>query len=661
MKELYTAAGIFVVLILLGVWMVQNNRNEQEKKLVQLRKKWGKKQEKRTAREKKEKLEACLRRKAGENFCVDAITWNDLDLDAVFDTVDHTVSVCGEEYLYTALQMPVTTTEIREERERLMKLFAENQKAREAVQKALLLMGKEKMNPPTEEIAVLIEAEPGEKGKYLLMAGIAVLGIGLLFVLPPLGVSVLFASMVGNGLMHGRESKKLESALKAFGCILRLQRTARELGKEKISGLEMYQKRLEEQEKQLRPITRKCRTLVNTKESQGGAANMIFAYFHTFFLLDLIEYSSVVSGVKSYEKAILQMAEDLGLLDFALSAASYRESLSYYCRPEFLDEKKAGCRIDVEELYHPLLTHPVANSLYAEGGILLTGSNASGKSTFMKNMAVNAILAQTLNTSLSKRYRGVVCRIMTSMALRDNLAQGESYFVVEVKSLKRILEASREKTPLLCVIDEVLRGTNTTERIAASESVLAALRRANVLCLAATHDTELTYLLEDLYTNYHFEEQITAQSISFPYRLEQGPARGKNAIALLGNMGIDEKIVRKLSENRGGGLKKLAADVGMSEQNLHRCIRNNKIQAADLEKIAFLLKADIRIFFDDEVSRLSNNTVETNGDFSPASMMGNVSVGTDAILVERVKHLEELLAEKERLIKVYEKLVEGKK
>ena len=208
------------------------------------------------------------------------------------------------------------------------------------MQKALLLMGKEKMNPPTEEIAVLMEAEPGEKGKYLLMAGIAVLGIGLLFVLPPLGVAVLFASMVGNGLMHGRESKKLESALKAFGCILRLQRTARELGKEKISGLEMYQKRLEEQEKQLRPITRKCRTLVNTKESQGGAANMIFAYFHTFFLLDLIEYSSVVSGVKSYEKAILQMAEDLGLLDFALSAASYRESLSYYCRPEFLDEKR---------------------------------------------------------------------------------------------------------------------------------------------------------------------------------------------------------------------------------------------------------------------------------------------------------------------------------
>ncbi len=545
MRELYTAAGIFVILVLLGFWMVQNSRREQEKKLEVLRSIWGKKREKQTKQEKREKLEACLQQRAEENFCVDGITWNDLDLDAVFDTVDHTVSVCGEEYLYTALRMPVTTAETRAERERLMELFAENSKAREGVIRAFLWMGKEKENPPTEELAVMMQAEPGKKGKYLLMAGAAVFGIVLLFLVPPLGVAVLFASMVGNGLMHGSESKKLESALKAFGCILRLQRTAKELGKEKIPGLEMYQQRLAEQEKLLRPITKRCRTLVNTKESQGGAASMIFAYFHTFFLLDLIEYSSVVSEVKSYEKTIRQMVEDLGILDFALSTASYRESLSYYCVPEFLDEKKAGCRIDVEELYHPLLAHPVANSLYAEGGILLTGSNASGKSTFMKNMAVNAILAQALNTSLSKKYRGVVCRIMTSMALRDNLAQGESYFVVEVKSLKRILDASREKTPLLCVIDEVLRGTNTTERIAASESVLAALRRANVLCLAATHDTELTYLLEDLYTNYHFEEQITAQSISFPYRLEQGPAKGKNAIALLGNMGIDVKIVKQ--------------------------------------------------------------------------------------------------------------------
>lgn len=118
------------------------------------------------------------------------------------------------------------------------------------------------------------------------------------------------------------------------------------------------------------------------------------------------------------------------------------------------------------------------------------------------------------------------------------------------------------------------------------------------------------------------------------------------------------EAIKKFSEKREGGLKKLATDIGMSEQNLHRCIRNNKIQAADLENIALLLKVDIRIFFDEEILSLPNNSVEAKGDFSPASMNGNVTVGTDAVLVERVKSLEALLAEKERLIKVYEKMVE---
>lgn len=117
------------------------------------------------------------------------------------------------------------------------------------------------------------------------------------------------------------------------------------------------------------------------------------------------------------------------------------------------------------------------------------------------------------------------------------------------------------------------------------------------------------------------------------------------------------QLIKNYCERRPGGLRQLAEEIGMSEANLHRCIRNNKIQASDLEKIALLLKVDIRTFFDDSLSNLTNHKVETNGDFSPASMHGNVSVGTDAILAERVKSLEALLAEKERLIKVYEKMM----
>lgn len=116
--------------------------------------------------------------------------------------------------------------------------------------------------------------------------------------------------------------------------------------------------------------------------------------------------------------------------------------------------------------------------------------------------------------------------------------------------------------------------------------------------------------------------------------------------------------IKKISEKREGGLKKLAADIGMSEQNLHRCIRNNKIQAADLENIALLLKVDIRVFFDEEILSLPNNLVETKGDFSPASMNGNVTVGTDAVLTERVKSLELALIEKDERISEFKERIE---
>lgn len=121
------------------------------------------------------------------------------------------------------------------------------------------------------------------------------------------------------------------------------------------------------------------------------------------------------------------------------------------------------------------------------------------------------------------------------------------------------------------------------------------------------------------------------------------------------------QLIKNFCERRQGGLRQLAEEIGMSEANLHRCIRNNKIQASDLEKIALLLKVDIRTFFDDSLSDLANHKVETNGDFSPASMHGDVSVGTDAVLAERVKLLQQLIKEKdERINELKERIEELK-
>ena len=113
------------------------------------------------------------------------------------------------------------------------------------------------------------------------------------------------------------------------------------------------------------------------------------------------------------------------------------------------------------------------------------------------------------------------------------------------------------------------------------------------------------------------------------------------------------EVIKKFSEKREGGLKKLALDIGMSEQNLHRCIRNNKIQAADLEKIATLLKVDVRIFFDESVAAIADNgAVAVAGGATAHHITTNAINAGDVMLQQKVASLEALLAEKERLITV---------
>jgi len=129
------------------------------------------------------------------------------------------------------------------------------------------------------------------------------------------------------------------------------------------------------------------------------------------------------------------------------------------------------------------------------------------------------------------------------MALRDDLENSESYYIVEIRSLQRILDKVKEsKVPVLCFIDEVLRGTNTLERIASSSEILAYLAGKGAMCFAATHDIELTNMLKKYYVNYHFEEHVDEEDVLFDYRLREGAANTRNAIKLLNMIGYDKVI-----------------------------------------------------------------------------------------------------------------------
>ena len=229
-----------------------------------------------------------------------------------------------------------------------------------------------------------------------------------------------------------------------------------------------------------------------------------------------------------------------------ISAASFRESLDFYTLPLFIEGGTVS--LSFTDAYHPLIKEPVTNSISISKPILITGSNASGKSTFLKTAAVNAILAQTINTCLAREYATSRFMIYTSMALKDNLSNNESYYIAEIKSLKRVFDSINEDIPILCMIDEVLRGTNTIERIAASSEVLKRLGSGNCLCIAATHDIELVSILKNHYGNYHFQESFIDNDIVFDYRIYPGKSTTRNAIKLLRLMGYSENVVASAEE-----------------------------------------------------------------------------------------------------------------
>ena len=151
------------------------------------------------------------------------------------------------------------------------------------------------------------------------------------------------------------------------------------------------------------------------------------------------------------------------------------------------------------------------------------------------------------DSRLKAEARRFLDRLKGDPSLPCRIREANLYdILLDICADKRILDAvNADPSPVLCFVDEVLRGTNTVERIAASTQVLKSLHRPGVICFAATHDIELTRLLEKEYDNYHFEEQVEEDDIQFNYRLMPGRAGSRNAIRLLGVIGYDQEIIRE--------------------------------------------------------------------------------------------------------------------
>jgi DNA mismatch repair ATPase MutS len=292
-------------------------------------------------------------------------------------------------------------------------------------------------------------------------------------------------------------------------------------------------------------------------------------------------FFEVVNALTLWELRILPHADGLlerkkDLLAKAAGALGEAEALVALAlplaeRPDFaLPEVVAGEEpvLEATELGHPLIAPEAAvrNPLSlgrAMRVLVVTGANMAGKSTYLKSVGVNLILASIGGPVCARGFRFTPLDLHADINVRDSLADGKSYFQVEVERVRRALEAAARSPRVLAVFDELFRGTNSEERTAIARSVVRFLASTGALAIVATHDLQLTTLAAGpgsdgaAIQNRHFRETVEEGRMRFDYRLREGPAPTRNAIRVLEASGYPETIVsearRELAAREAAG------------------------------------------------------------------------------------------------------------
>lgn len=549
------AMAVFVLVIFVSE---SARARKEEKRFVQsLYEDYGKLADKEYSLERFAKMDSFFLRHQKDGQ-LDDITWNDLGMDELFKRMNYTLSASGEEYLYYTLRTLKQEEEELLHLEDVIRFFGEHPDERVKVQLAVRSLGYTGKYSLYDYLDNLDYLGQRSNRKHILADLLFLPLTGLLWINFSVAIIGIVILIIYNIISYFQEKGETDPYITSFSYVMRLLQTCGNLEKIPIPVCGQEWEKIGRAAGRMQAMKRNSYWVMSPY--RGNASGDILAVFLDYvrmvFHVDLIKFNGMLKVLRGHMEDVDAMIEVVGYVETAIAIWGFRESMEAgagkeeaekktgngWCVPEFIREGS----LTVEQGYHPLLDAPVKNGILAKRGILLTGSNASGKSTFLKTMAINAILAQTVHTCAADRYRAPFFHVYSSMALRDDMGSGESYYIVEIKALKRILDAaSGKRGPVLCFVDEVLRGTNTVERIAASTQILKSLSRSGILCFAATHDIELTELLQGYFDNYHFEEDVREGDVFFNYKLQPGKASTRNAIKLLELMGYDAEVIEK--------------------------------------------------------------------------------------------------------------------
>ena len=548
-------AAFILVLFLLGL----RERKRREAALKnQIKKSYGQKASAKINSERFEELkmisEAHYNDHKEKASYVDDISFSDLDMKKVFAEADCAFSPAGEEALYTTLREPLYDDSIIEERRKEADYYDEHEEFREAFS---FLIAKTAHFSNAAGISEGNEKSISHSLKMHMAAPLLIIiSFILTFIDTRAGIAAFIISIIINVSWYFFSKPKILIYMDALNTVISETNAANEclknrsrIWKNAPASIDAKLKELEQYSNELSGFKTASVFVVAASSDKASPFSVLGDYFNMLFHLDIIVFSFLADKLSKSRKAAAALHGIMGELELPLIIASYRRSFEKVCSPVCDNEESA------KGIYHPLLAKPVKNDYCLSKGLLLTGSNASGKSTFLKTVGLNMIFARTLGFACADEFHSGMKKIYTSMALRDDITAGDSYFYTEIKAMKRILDGAENEHKTVCIADELLKGTNTTERVAASSELLRFMSETGIMTFAATHDLELVSILEGVYEFRHFEENVEGKDVRFNYLLKDGPSKTKNAILLLKGMGYDERIIKAAGERADKFLK----------------------------------------------------------------------------------------------------------
>jgi hypothetical protein len=476
-----------------------------------------------------------LTRETSNELTMDDRTWSDLEFDKLFSLADSTRSPLGSQCLYRRLRTYARDESALEGEYEIYRGLVNEAPLREEIQLATSLL-------QNDSNALICDALFGQEPRQprwapliFLFSGLSILScIVAIFVHP---VAWAFSALVlcnvvllffGNYRFHDVYSTAARIG-NMIGVAVRLSRIQTSV---RFSQIDTLRDLLRDDVE----IRRAFRWFL-LKRDESLLGSLVF-YLQLLFLVDLAAGAIAIARMQRLRRPLQAIFEAVGSLDATVSVASWISRVPAHCFPKISGDP----RIEIEDGYHPILSGAVTNSICLAGqSALIVGSNMAGKTTFIKMIGTNIVLGRTLGVCFASSAVIPRSPVMTSIRLEHSIESGKSHFFSEIERILLFLRTAEETGRGVFLIDELFRGTNTPERIAAAKAVLEEMAR-HAQVLATTHDVELQGYLEQQFSIYHFTENPDLAEV-FDYKLRAGISHARNAIKLLERIGFSEKIV----------------------------------------------------------------------------------------------------------------------